>query len=60
MHTSNQQQVTVAFKAAEKHLPNTPEKAYFANSEERQMLFFFKFPKIESGRLYCTKPACKV
>ena len=30
----SQQQATVAFQAAEKHFPNTPEKAYFANSEE--------------------------
>jgi len=40
MHTSNQQQFTVAFKAAEKHLPNTSEKAYFANSEETCFFFF--------------------
>jgi len=42
------QQDAVVFKEAEKHLPNTPEKAY-ANSEE---LFF----KSESCRLHCTRP----
>jgi len=45
---------TVAFQEAEKNLPNTPEKAYFSNSEE---MCFSNFSNIESGRLDCTKPA---
>ena len=54
----NQQQVTRAFREAEKHLQNTSRKASFVSSGEVQV--FFKLPKTESWKLHCAKPACKV
>ena len=43
------------FILTEKHLHNTPENAAFVSSEGTHVIF--KFPKIESGNLHCTKIA---